>query len=128
LVSILKSIKHDGDNTDKISNDQLIKLFEIYKKRMFDRELIPEILIDLIKDKPLSKIIEELSLKKSDDNKIRATIQQVVKEYSTTIKNREKKLDFLIGRIKNKMSSHVSGKKILQLLNENIGRRGNNYE
>ncbi|GAH95847.1 unnamed protein product [marine sediment metagenome] len=127
-MSILKSIKHDGDNTDKISNDQLIKLFEIYKKRMFDRELIPEILIDLIKDKPLSKIIEELSLKKSDDNKIRATIQQVVKEYSTTIKNREKKLDFLIGRIKNKMSSHVSGKKILQLLNENIGRRGNNYE
>ncbi|MBA7619363.1 Glutamyl-tRNA(Gln) amidotransferase subunit B [subsurface metagenome] len=122
LVSTLKKLNRNGNSTESITKDQLIELFQTYKGGLFPREVIPDIFIEIAKgEESISRIVPKYILKITDDQIIQI-IRQVGGAFDLSFADPERKIEFLTGRIKEKLKNHVSGKRIVSLVRRHIDR------
>ncbi len=78
LEETMKSIKREGYDIEKIKDEKIIELFEVYKEGIITKAAIPEILKELTKtDEKVINIVDRLNLRKLQKNEIKILAEKI---------------------------------------------------
>jgi glutamyl-tRNA(Gln) amidotransferase subunit E len=103
-----------------LAKENLIPLFKKYKEKTITRSALQAILIEMVNGKhPLSEILVSLKLKMISSEETRNIIREELKN-KLQLKHFEKRIEFLIGRIKGRIGNYADGNEIMQILREEL--------
>ncbi len=115
FVSVLKSLRRDGFEIDKINDEDFVFLFDSIKKGKLSKEAIPAVLENVCKGLTMAEAIEKTGGIVSD-SELRKIIEDVIKKNRKLAE--EKRVSALMGDIMKIVRGRADGKKVAKILNE----------
>jgi glutamyl-tRNA(Gln) amidotransferase subunit E len=92
LEETIKSLKREGYYTEKITDERIVELFEVYKDGIITKAAIPEILKELTKtDDKVINIVDRLNLRKLHKNELKilankiGDFEKIMREYRLVV-------------------------------------------
>jgi glutamyl-tRNA(Gln) amidotransferase subunit E len=122
LTSVLPAMARGGYDTKKISNDDMVQLFELHEKGEIIRENLYRALVRISSGmKNDASLLEDLggSISKSSLRKIVEDAEKIGQK----VQDAEKRRNYLIGYIKKKTGTRASGSEIFEALCANAAQR-----
>ncbi len=126
LTETLKSLRREGFDVDKITDEQLLELFSLVGRGETFKESIPEVLKWLCQHegKTAREALEALGLKAMSDEELRAVVEAVLSEKGELVeKMGPKALGPLMGAVMKIVRGRADPRKVRSLLEEAIRNR-----
>jgi len=126
LTETLKALKREGIDTAKVSHEQLRRLFHIIGENVVAKEAIPDIISWLAKHEKatVEEAIEKLSLKRLSEKELEKTIDNLIAENETIIREKgTAAYGILIGLIMKKVRGRANAEAVSRILKSKLEKR-----
>jgi glutamyl-tRNA(Gln) amidotransferase subunit E len=115
LTSVLPAMRRQGYDTKKISKDDLVRLFRLYRKGGILREKIIRTMKMISEGMKIDSLLFERPGRSISMRELRKIVKEAEK-IELNVQDAEKKRNFLIGYIKKKMKNRAGGREISEVL------------
>ncbi len=119
LTSLMKQLKSEGVEVEKITEKRLVEMFQFLRKKPLPKEGIMDLMKQMVENP--SKKIEELASDKDvmDEEEVRKIVKKIISEKSDILKqyNAEK---IFMGLIMKEIRGRASGALVIKILREEM--------
>ncbi|MBS7656599.1 MAG: Glu-tRNA(Gln) amidotransferase subunit GatE [Candidatus Bathyarchaeia archaeon] len=125
LTETFKALRRDGIEVDKVTDEQLIEVFELLGLEKTSKEAIPEIIRWLSKneDGTPSEAIKALGLSIISEQELSDAVDEIIKQNENEVRTRgEGALSFLMGVVMKKYRGKVKPDKVNAILREKLSK------
>jgi glutamyl-tRNA(Gln) amidotransferase subunit E len=120
ITSILKDLRRNGIKTENITEEHLLQILEMEKKKSIAKELIPGLLESLAKNPSLDvkQAVDKMGIKSMTEKELDKIIDDVFKKNPKLVE--EKKTGALMGDVMKIVRGRISGKIVAKKVSQRL--------
>ncbi|MBR9682357.1 MAG: Glu-tRNA(Gln) amidotransferase subunit GatE, partial [Candidatus Aenigmarchaeota archaeon] len=120
ITSLLKDLRRNGVKTENITDEHLLQVLDMYKKKTIVKEAIPTVLESIAKNPNLnvSQALDKTGIKSMTEKELDKIIDDVFKNNPKLVE--EKKMSALMGDVMKVVRGRISGKIVAKKISERL--------
>jgi len=120
ITSVLKDLRRNGIQTENITEEHLLQILDMEKKKSVAKEVIPALLESLAKDPSLDvkQAIDKMGIKSMTEKELDKIIDDVFKKNPKLVE--EKKTGALMGDVMKVVRGRISGKVVAKKVSQRL--------